>query len=64
MSIKKFNLPDFSYGDEIDYYAVSPTILQLDHQEIVETHHSSGNRLLNGDSVTETATTNSNLGTY
>ncbi|CAH8579372.1 unnamed protein product [Schistosoma guineensis] len=61
MSIKKFNLPDFSYGDEIDYYAVSPTILQLDHQEIVETDHSSGNRLLNGDSVTETATTNSNL---
>ncbi|CAI2730764.1 unnamed protein product [Schistosoma spindalis] len=61
MSIEKFNLPDFSYGDEIDYHAVSPTILQLDHQEIVETYHSSGDRLLSSDSVTETATTNSNL---
>uniref|UniRef100_A0A5K4FCY3 BZIP domain-containing protein n=1 Tax=Schistosoma mansoni TaxID=6183 RepID=A0A5K4FCY3_SCHMA len=61
MSVEKFNLPDSSYGDEIDYYVVSPTILQLDHQEIIETDHSSDNPLLNGDSVTQTATTNSNL---
>ncbi|CAH8517262.1 unnamed protein product [Schistosoma turkestanicum] len=61
MSVENPNLPTSSCGDDVDYYALSPTISQLDHQEIIETGFSSGNPLFGGNSITEKAIPTSNL---
>ncbi|KAK4470827.1 hypothetical protein MN116_006344 [Schistosoma mekongi] len=55
MSEIKYNLSDSSNENAIHFYALSPTISQLDHQEIVETDYQSDNCLSTGDLVTEKA---------